>query len=123
MPLTRKLVGIGIDSVAWDRMRRFLAAHSFESLKRLLVSSEQKTFQGTPEPLRFFARCFAAKEAYFKASGGSWMEGEAGFLKIEVVMKGKNRFTIRNRFQTEGKFFDIQDGIAAQVLIWEQSDQ
>lgn len=120
MSPAKRLVGIGVDSVAWDRMKRFLASHSFQFTKRLLAPSEQKAFQKTARPLQFFARSFAAKEAYFKASGGSWMEGETGFRKIEVRMKGRNRFKIGRGFQTEGEFFNVRDGIAARVLIWKK---
>ncbi len=113
-----RLVGIGIDSVSWARMKRFIKEHSFSHLKRLLTPAEQDQFLKDPDPLPFFARCFAAKEAYFKALGGSWM-GEAGFREIEVNWQGKERFRIGGKFRSEGIFFQTQEGLGARVLVWQ----
>ena len=112
------LVGIGIDSVSWARMKRFIKEHSFSYLKRLLTPSEQNQFLKNSNPLPFFARCFAAKEAYFKALGGAWM-GEAGFREIEVSLKGKKRFRIGGKFRSDGIFFQTQNGVGARVLVWQ----
>lgn len=119
-----ELIGIGIDLISWNRVKRFLAEHSFEFLQRLLTPAEQKAFQEARSPLQFFARCFTAKEAYFKACGGSGM-GEAGFNQIETSMKGKNRFLAASSFASpvtclegEGDFFESPDEIGAQILIW-----
>lgn len=114
---SRKLSGIGIDSISWGRIERFLGQHSFPFIRRLLVPSEQEIFQKTSEPLQFFARTFAAKEAYFKARGGSWM-GEAEFRGIEVVMEEGEKFHIRDEQVNEGTFFELPNGIAARVFVW-----
>ena len=120
MPFGREIVGVGIDLVSWDRIERFLAEHSAGSLHRLLAPSEQKAFQDAPQPAAFFARCFAAKEAYFKARGDSWMGGENGFGQIEIVMNGKYEFGIASDFQAEGKFFESPNGIGARVFLWRE---
>lgn len=111
-----QIVGIGIDLVSWDRIKRFLADHPFESLSRLLTSSEQEIFRKVSCPTEFFARLFAAKEAFFKARNGGWM-GESVFRQIEVVMEEKRRFRIRCDVRTEGRFFETPDGIGAQVIL------
>lgn len=99
-------------------MRRFLEEHSHARLQRLLSPSEQNQFLNESDPLSFFSRCFAAKEAYFKAVGGAWM-GEAGFRDIEVQWDGKEGFHIQGEFQSEGIFFETQDGVGARVLVWQ----
>ena len=134
MPSTR-LVGIGIDLISWNRVRRFLANHSFEFLKRLFTPSEQTAFHKTKSPVEFFARSFTAKEAYFKACGGSIM-GEQGFRGIEILIEKKNRFQVGVDLcvhppdqtgrhvgrplqpKTVGKFFSTPDGIGAQIFVW-----
>ena len=120
MPLGKKLIGIGIDSVAWGRVERFLESHSPESVARLLSPAEQKSFRATSRKLQFFARSFAAKEAFFKASGGGWMGREAGLRQIEIVMEEASRFRVASDFRTEGEFFETPDGIAARVVVWKK---
>jgi phosphopantetheine--protein transferase-like protein len=115
-------IGAGIDLVSWSRIARFLADHPKESLKRLLTPREQLAFQKTSEPVSFFARSFAAKEAFFKARGDS-LVGEASFREVEVLMQGEERFQIARRNDTwaEGQFFKSPNGIGAKILIWENS--
>lgn len=120
MPSNREIAGIGIDLVSWKRIERLIREHSLESLKRILAPSEQTAFQNASHPAEFLARCFTAKEAFFKARGGSWM-GEENFREMEVVMKGRERFSVHsNGVRTEGRFFKSPDGIGAQVLLWKR---
>ena len=114
----KELIGIGVDSVAWDRMERFLADHSPEFVERLLSPVEQKSFRTSSNPLQFFARAFAAKEAFFKAFNHSWMGGGAGFRQIEIVMSEASKFQVACDYQTDGEFFSTPDGIGAQVAVW-----
>lgn len=118
MPLAR-LLGIGIDLVSWKRIKRFLASHSPEGTARLLTPAEQILFQSTPDSLDFFARSFAAKEAYFKACGGTVL-GEEGFREIEIVRERDEGFHISNDPRTAGEFFPIPEGIGAKVLVWQE---
>ena len=121
----RPLIGIGVDVVSWDRLEKLLARHSSDSLKRLLAPSEQTVFQNSSDSLRCFARFFAAKEAYFKASGGSGM-GEEGFRQIEVLFgEGGHEFRVLSdvfdpggHFWAEGEFFEMPEGMGAKVLLW-----
>lgn len=126
MPLARKLFGIGIDLVSRSRIQRFLASHSRKSLRRLFTPSEQIAFGKTSHPVEFFARSFAAKEAYFKASGGIFLR-EEDFRETEVVMEGEREFCIAKAgvpdpLRGEGRFFETPEGIGAQVLIWKGRD-
>lgn len=122
MPLARKLLGIGIDLVSRSRIKRFLASHSRKFLNRLLTPSEQILFQKSSNAVEFFARSFAAKEAYFKARGGIALR-EADFHGIEIRMKDRSRFFALNAdvsqsLRTEGEFFESPDDLGAKVVIW-----
>ena len=118
MHLGQELIGIGIDSVAWSRMERFLNRHPPEWVERLLSPTEQNFFRVASQKLQFFARSFAAKEAFFKASGGFWLGTEAGFREIEIRMEEGPRFHVACDFRVEGKFFHTPNGIGARVLVW-----
>ncbi len=114
------LVGIGIDTISWNRAKRFLQEHPFSSVQRLLTPLEQNQFKKTPSPLNFFARSLAAKEAYFKALGGAWM-GEAGFRAIEVKME-EDRFQVPGRYATEGTFSETEKGVIARIVVTRRQD-
>jgi len=99
-------------------MERLVSHQPSRLLDRLFAASEKKAFRNARHPTQFFARCFAAKEAYFKASGGEWL-GEEGFRSIEIVMEEEDRFrVVHPHLTTEGKFFETPDGVGAQVLLW-----
>ena len=87
-------------------------------MARLLTPSELKIFKRTAEPLNFFARCFTAKEAYFKAKEGRWM-GEEGFRQIEVIVD-ENHFRVVSEFETEGEYFKTPEGLGARIFLWRQ---
>ena len=114
----RELIGVGVDSVTWDRVVRFLSDHSPEFTDRLLTEAEQNFFRHTSHKLLFFARSMAAKEAFFKASGGFWMGGEAGFREIEIAMDGNSAFHIPGPFEAAGEFFETPRGVGARVMVW-----
>ena len=118
MSSSQKLIGIGVDSVSWARIERFLSDHSPEFAERILSPSERKSFRSTSRRLRFFTRSLVAKEAYFKASGGFWLGGEAGFREIEIRIKGE-RFRVRAPHRkVDGHFFETPDGMGARAMIW-----
>lgn len=147
MPSQKELVGIGVDAVSWNRLKRFLDEHPLESVERLLSASERKSFRAAGDPLPFLARAFAAKEAYFKASNEVWLGGPDSFREIEVVMEEK-RFRIvdrhceaatsmtpkqskrdcfvrlrraRNDAHAEGEFFEMPEGLGARVFVWKRA--
>lgn len=120
MQSASELTGVGVDLISWSRAERFLTEHSFGFLKRLLTPAEQAAYQKASSPLHFFARCFTAKEAYFKACGGSGM-GEEGFRNIETSIGKDNRFRIlRDDARAEGNFFETSDGLGAGVTVWKE---
>lgn len=79
------VVGIGIDAVSVDRMRR-AASEGERGLRfraRVFTEAERATCEARRDPAECFAARFAAKEAVMKALGA---EGIAfGFRDIEVL--------------------------------------
>lgn len=120
MSVGLEIVGVGIDLVSRNRIRRLLHDHPTESFSRLLTSSEQSVFLNSIDPAKFFARHFAAKEAYFKARGGHLLT-ESDFGEIEVVEESEGKFHIGGNFENEGIFFETPDGLGARVLIKRKS--
>lgn len=123
MVLGKKLMGVGVDSISWTRLQKFLDTHSSEFVTRLLSPSEKKFFLQNPRPLQTFARYFAAKEAYFKAAGGIWMGGASSFSEIQVDCN-EEKFSVREEgVETYGNFFSTPDGLGASVLVWKKREQ
>ena len=120
MHFGKEIIGVGVDSIAWTRVDRFLKDHPPEFTDRLFTKAEQNSFRLTSSKRRFFARSVAAKEAFFKASGGFWMGGEAGFREIEIAMDGDSAFHIPGPFETKGEFFETPEGVGARVMIWKE---
>lgn len=123
MPVRKKLLGIGIDLVSWDQIRDFLKRHRKSAVERLLNPSEKISYKKTSRPLEFFARCFSAKEAYFKTRNNFWM-AEEDFRRVRLLEEGRNRFRMtdasRRNLHIEGRFFKTPTGVGARVFLWEK---
>jgi holo-[acyl-carrier protein] synthase len=63
------IYGIGTDIVAVRRMADFWQRHGERGLERMLAPEEREACRGSPDPGRFLAKRFAAKEALGKALG------------------------------------------------------
>ncbi|HRD34469.1 MAG TPA: holo-ACP synthase [Rhodocyclaceae bacterium] len=61
--------GIGTDIVRIQRIVDALARHGERFATRVLAPAERPEFAVSPEPARFLAKRFAAKEAFGKALG------------------------------------------------------
>ncbi len=118
-----RISGIGIDLVDLNRAGRFLKEHRATSLNRLFFPSERKFIQNKPS-VSSFAKAFAAKEAFFKALGLSWM-GLEGFKKIKLKILPNDRFTASSvspkKIQGQGRFFESRKWVGAQVIVTEQA--
>ncbi|MFA6599904.1 MAG: 4'-phosphopantetheinyl transferase superfamily protein [Candidatus Omnitrophota bacterium] len=120
-----RCTGVGIDILARKRASVFLRRHGRRISGRLLSKRERAAFPGAKLTPLVFSRLFAAKEAYFKACGGTWM-GLEGFSSIDVEFLSGRRFcafssSIRPRRgrTAEGVFFGTRDFIGAEILIWD----
>lgn len=63
------ILGIGTDVVALARLHALHARYGERLARRLLAPAEWEDYTRTPEPPRFLAKRFAAKEALAKAVG------------------------------------------------------
>lgn len=63
------IYGIGTDIVAVRRMADFWQRHGERGLERMLAPDEREACRASPDPGRFLAKRFAAKEALGKAFG------------------------------------------------------
>lgn len=118
-----KVKGIGIDLVSVPRVRKILKHHRAKTLKRLLTPSERKHFSRKSLSPAAFAKLFAAKEAFFKAVGRSWM-GLEGFGAIEIKGFPRGRFQAKSSaysgpWRAEGRFFGTRELAGAQVILWD----
>ena len=63
------IFGIGTDIVAVARMQKMWSDHGERGLEKLLAPGERAACRAAPDPARFLAKRFAAKEALGKALG------------------------------------------------------
>jgi holo-[acyl-carrier protein] synthase len=81
------IVGIGVDLVEIERMRRLLDRKGERVLGRLFTSGEREYASSHPEPARQLAARAAAKEAAFKALAGNDLARAIGWREVEVVSR------------------------------------
>lgn len=88
------VIGIGIDAIEIDRVRRATAPgeRGLRFRERVFTQAERKVCEARRDPAGCFAARFAAKEAVMKALGA---QGIAFlFREIEVVRAGSGRPSI-----------------------------
>jgi holo-[acyl-carrier protein] synthase len=81
------IVGIGIDLVEIERMKRLLDRKGERVLDRLFTTGERDYAATHPEPARQLAARAAAKEAAFKALSGNDLARAIGWRELEVVSR------------------------------------
>jgi holo-[acyl-carrier protein] synthase len=79
------IVGIGIDLVEIERMRRLLDRKGERALERMFTPRERAYAHTHPEPARQLAARVAAKEATYKALSGNDLARAIGWREMEVV--------------------------------------
>lgn len=77
------IIGLGTDIVEIGRIEQSLA-RTPRLVQRVLTAAEQQIFASHPQPGRYFAKRFAAKEAAAKALGTGIGRG-ISFQHFEVV--------------------------------------
>ena len=79
------IVGIGIDMVKIDRIKRILDSKRGDRFrKRVFCPSEAEYASRKRRPYEHFAGFFAVKEAFMKACGEGWRKG-LKFSEIQVL--------------------------------------
>ena len=107
------VVGIGSDVVEIQRMERELARQGDGFRDDVFTAREQESARTQSRQARYFAGCFAAKEACMKALGTGWGSG-VGWRDIELVRKDDGQAALR----LSGKARDIAcaRGVTASFL-------
>ncbi len=78
-------VGVGVDLVEVERVRRMIAEKGAHVFDRLLTAAEAVYCRSRPDPAEHVAVRLAAKEAVYKALQGSSAARGIGWREIEVV--------------------------------------
>lgn len=85
------IVGMGVDLVDMERIRRLLDAKGERAWRRLFTDGEAEYARARPDaPLHLAAR-IAAKEACFKALSGNELARGIGWRDMEVSNAGDGR--------------------------------
>jgi holo-[acyl-carrier protein] synthase len=88
------ILGTGTDLISVPRFDRFVKRHAARGLARLFTTAEIEYCLALAHPARSLAARFAAKEAFYKATG--YGVGPAGGWKdVEVVRLGSGRPLLR----------------------------
>jgi len=85
------IVGLGVDLVDLNRMRRLLDDKGERAWLRLFTEGEQQYARERPDPVLHLAARIAAKEATFKALAGNELARGIGWRDMEVTNAGDGR--------------------------------
>ena len=77
-----KILGIGVDIIKNDRIRKLIKSNKFKS--RIYTAREIKLSKKTKNKIAFFSKRFAAKEAFSKALGTGFSLN-LNFKDIEII--------------------------------------
>ena len=69
------IIGIGADIVSIDRIRGVIDRYGSRFINKCFTSAEQDQAMKRKDPVRFFAKRFAAKEAILKSLGTGMRKG------------------------------------------------
>lgn len=101
------IFGIGTDIVAVSRMEKIFHRHGARVLEKILAPDERADCSQSPDPPRFLAKRFAAKEALGKSLGTGiraplimpsiWVRHDAaGKPYFQLCASAQNLLTSRN---------------------------
>lgn len=81
------IVGLGVDIVEVERMKRMLDTQGEALIRRLFSDGESAYARAHVEPAMHFAARVAAKEAAYKALAGNHLARAVGWREIEVSLR------------------------------------
>ena len=93
-----RIVGIGVDIIENKRIQKSLKKKEF--LNRIFTQKEIKKSQKIKDKVSYFAKRFAAKEAFVKALGTGF-RNNINFNDIEIInnKKGKPLLKVSNKLK------------------------
>ena len=80
------IIAVGIDMVEIARVERLLASKGDRALRKLFTDAEREYATSRPRPALHFAARVAAKEAAYKALGGTHEARAIGWRELEVTL-------------------------------------
>jgi holo-[acyl-carrier protein] synthase len=114
------LIGVGIDLVDLERVRRMLAAKGEHAMRRLFTADERAYLATRPDPTGHAAARVAAKEAVYKAMQSLPGARAIGWRDIEVTRDPEGRPAIRLHGRAE-QLATGEGGVRIQVSLTHSS--
>ena len=93
-----KIIGIGVDIIDNNRIKKSIKNQNF--IKRVYTAKEINTSKSVKNRVNFYAKRFAAKEAFAKALGTGFRKN-LNFKDIEILNDnlGKPYYNINNKIK------------------------
>ena len=93
-----KIIGIGVDIIDNNRIKKSIKNQNF--IKRVYTTKEINTSKSMKNKINFYAKRFAAKEAFAKALGTGFRKN-LNFKDIEILNDnlGKPYYNINNKIK------------------------
>ncbi len=99
------IIGIGIDIIEIERIRRSIEQYADTFLSKLFTENEIRYCKSKAYPTQHYAARFAAKEAFAKAISTGWT-GDFEWKNVEV----KNDAIGKPSFELYGKTAEVLEG-------------
>jgi len=122
------IMGVGVDLAKIDRIGRSLERFDQRFIDRVYTPAEQAFCAGRGQPVRAYALCFAAKEAFSKAiglgmRGVSWREigvHHKASGRPYLVLSGRTQ-EVADRLGVKASHLSLSDeaGLAAAMVVLE----
>ncbi len=108
--MVKVIVGLGVDIVDIDRIRKALERQGERFIRRIYTSGEQEYCRAHRDPAPYFAARFAAKEALFKALGTGWSQGVTWVdAEVRREASGAPKLVLRGRADEISKSLGATD--------------
>ena len=111
-----ELIGVGIDLVDLDRVRRLLADKGDRALARLFTDDERAYLVTRPDPAGHAAARVAAKEAVYKAMQTLPGARAIGWRDIEVIRDPAGRPAVQLH-GLAARLAEARGGVAIQISL------
>jgi len=107
------IIGVGIDVVSIERIRRLLNKRGNDFLNRFFSSEEVNYIKNKKDPAPSLAASFAAKEAFLKALGKGIGQGiSLKEISVERHTSGKPELKVERKIVKERKISNIHLSIS-----------
>ena len=102
------IVGIGVDAVDIDRVKRMFEKNGDRLMQKLLTDGEIAFVKERAFNAQHIAVRLAAKEATFKALNGNELARQIGWREIEVVSRPNGAPEIKLHERAQQRFAELE---------------